>query len=514
MADLAVASRRSSVGPIVVSVLIAVVLVLYMGLWRGIWFDELLHFATGGMTFDYLVRTIDYTTIHVNHGQTGVYFVLDWILLQVFGASAIFLRAPSLVSALVLLVSAVLFLRAKGFGWKWQALAVIALGANESLMFYTGEARPYMPLAASAAAMLTFYALPGDDRRRWWARALGVFGFIFGAVIHPYWIFMWGLIAAFSLAVALVSDRQMRTLGGAWGFVAPAYVIPSLVLYAVVAQLTWMRRIINFGWDRDSIYSWPSLINAFLQDHFAFAPFAYPPRAGTWEIDAGVIIPTAIAAVAVLTAGWLVADRRSRSVKLVAPGVLLLIAGGSSIFASYLSYRSQYIIFERQWVAGMALTTIAWTWFFAEWWRNARGRSTLAALPALAFVALALVSFAISAATQAAVTVDRYHSWQAIERDTRSIDELTQRAAGVDYFNYEPVRPEQGYGYLASVNVARGGPVWEEFIRWYNSQAGMRQEFREQDVNWTDIIWPAPSTQSFLCLPERQWECPVPAAGP
>ena len=57
--------------------LVSLITVLYMGLWRGLWFDELLHFAMGGMTFEYLVRTIDYTTIHVNHGQTGFYMLLD-----------------------------------------------------------------------------------------------------------------------------------------------------------------------------------------------------------------------------------------------------------------------------------------------------------------------------------------------------------------------------------------------------------------------------------------------------
>lgn len=497
-------------GPLVVGALIGAVLLLYMGMWRRIWFDELLHFATGGMTFEYVVRLIDYTTIHVNHGQTGVYFLADWALLRTFGANAIALRAPSLIAALLLLVSAVAFIRAKGFGWRWQALVVAALGANETLMFYAGEARPYMPLAASASAMLAFYAVSGDERRRWWARGLGVVGFPLGAVVHPYWGFMWVLVAGFSMLARMLDGSTSRKPRDVWRFLAPGYVIPSVLLALVVGQLTWMRRIINFGWDPESIYSWPSLANAFLQDHFPFVPFAYPYRQGTWEINAGPIVPLTIVALAAVTVLSLIADRRSRSRKLIPPVLLGLAAVLSSVAASYLSYRSQYIIFERQWVAGMGMAAIAWTWFFAEWWRQARGRAWWAAVPAVAFVGLTLVSFTISIVSQAAVTVDRYVAWQEVERDNRPLEELMAAAAGAESFAYDPSGPEDGYGYLASVNVARGGPVWDVFVRWYNKEAGMRQEFRESDANWTDLIWREPSPLSYQCLPERQWECPVP----
>jgi hypothetical protein len=493
-----------------VGILIVLVLVLYMGLWRRIWFDELLHFATGGMTFEYVVRLIDYTTIHVNHGQTGAYFLFDWALLQAFGASAIALRAPSLIAAFVLLLSAVIFMRSKGFGHRWQALVVLALGANESLMFYAGEARPYLPLAASASAMLAFYALPNDERRRWWARCLAVAGFVLGALVHPYWGFVWALVAGVSLATRLLDDPASRRPIEVWRFLAPGYVVPSALLAIAVGQLTWMRRIINFGWDPDSIYAWPSLANAFLQDHFSFAPFAYPPRVSTAEINAGAVVPLVVLGLAVLTVLWLIVDQRSRSRRLIPPALLGLAAVTSSLVASYLSYRSQYIIFERQWVAGMGLAAIAWTWFFGEWWRHGKGRAWWARIPAAGFVALTAVSFTISLASQAAVTVDRYVAWQEVERDDRSLDELMAAAVGAESFAYDPSGPEDGYGYLASVNVARGGPVWEVFVRWYNKEAGMRQEFRETDTNWTDLVWSQPSPLSHLCLPERQWECPVP----
>ena len=335
---------RDWIGFGILGSLFTLILILYMGLWRGIWFDELLHFALGGMTFEYVIKTIDYTTMHVNHGQTGVYFLLDWILLQITGASATALRLPSLVSGFVLLVSSSLFLRAKGFSWRWQAVALAALGANESLMFYTGEARPYMPLAASAVAMLAFYALPASDRRKWWGWCLGLFGFIFGATIHPYWAVMWGLVAFFSVAVTPGSGIWPFEWSRLLRFVAPVYVSVGLVLYLTIGQLTWMRRIINFGWP-DSIYSWGSLWNALVQGHYSYAPFIYPNRVGTGEVSAGAIVPLVAGALALITLVWLLVASRTRSQRLVPPIALGGIALASSLFFSYLSYRSQYIIF-------------------------------------------------------------------------------------------------------------------------------------------------------------------------
>gem|GEM_PF-5494695 len=39
---------------------------------------------------------MDYTTIEIKHGQTGVCMFLHWLLRQVFGANLFFLRLPGL----------------------------------------------------------------------------------------------------------------------------------------------------------------------------------------------------------------------------------------------------------------------------------------------------------------------------------------------------------------------------------------------------------------------------------
>ena len=485
---------------------VALTVLLYMGLWRGIWFDELLHFAFGGMSFEYAIKAIDYSTIRVNHGQTGAYFLLDWALLHVFGASAIALRAPSWISAIFMLTAAITFLKAKGFSWHWQLLAVLSLGANETLMFFAGEARPYMPMAASALAMLAFYSLGAVERRRWWGRSLAIFGFLFGSIIHPYWAVFWILVAGFSLIVGWKDHSFQRTWRGVLLFVAPAYVLPSIILYVGVALLTWLRRFLRFGWP-DSTYDWSLLTNSFLQNHFSFAPYLYPWRSGTSTFDAGIAIVIGTAFLVAVTALWLIFLPRTRNQRLLAPTLLFAAAGLSSVFFSYLSYRSEYLIFERQWLGGMALASVASTWFFAEWWRRCRSLQPVAIAPSIAFVGLVMVSFALSVVSQLNITMDRYEAWQEMRNDTRSMDELIAAAGVSESFMYEPQNPTEGYGYLANINVIRGGPVWEVFVAWLNKESGMRQEFRGQDPNWSDVIWSQPSKESGLCLPELQWQC-------
>lgn len=479
-------------------VLVVCVLVLYMGLWRQVWFDELLHFAMGGMTFEYAIKTIDYTTTEVNHGQTGVYLLLDWFLLQLFGASTIALRLPSLVSAAVMLASAVAFMRAKGFGWKWQSVSVIAFGANSTLMFFAGEARPYMPMAASAVAMLAYFSLPDQDRRSWWGRSLGAFGFLFGAVIHPYWILLWGLVAFYGSTLYVTTSTSNRSLKALLTFLAPRLSLSAIVLYLAVGQLTWMRRVFTFAGDPNSIYDWNVIRASFAWTHFSFVPQYMPSRSSSWPTIVSGWAVVGIAALGLLSLVFVLLRKSCRTRSLIAPLGLIVMGVASSVFLTYLSYRSAYWILERQWVAGMALTTLAVVWLYAQWWRDVRERSTLDKLPVIVYLGLLSSALLAAATTQLQLTMDRQQEWSTFINDTRTVQEFVAEP-GAQTYVYDPI---EGYEYMANVNVARGGPVWEEFVAWYNKWAGMRPEFRESNPGWTRFIWPDEAPQSRLCIPQ------------
>jgi len=476
----------------------ALIALLYAGWWRPIWYDELLHFAMGGMTFEYALKTIDYTTIEVNHGQTGVYLLLDWVLLQIFGASAIALRAPSLVSALAMLLAVIVFLRAKGLGWKWQSVAVAAFGANSTLMFFVGEARPYMPMAASTIAMLAYYALGSDDRRTWWGRCIGVFGFLVGAVMHPYWILMWFLMATFSVADYVFRPQAGRHLKALISFLSPKLVASGLLLYVVTGQLTWMRRVLNFGADPGWTYDWSVIWASFGWSHFAFSPQYMPVRSSSWPTLVSELVIAPLAALALIVAISLLFVARCRTRDLLPPAGLVLTGVLSSALLTLVSFRSNYLILERQWVAGMAISTLGLAWFFAVWWRNVRKARALAMLPVWTYLGLVTVSFAAAAATQMQLTIERLENWTTFQNDPRTIEEFVADP-GAQTFVYDPI---EGYEYMANVNIARGGPVWEEFVAWYNKWSGMRPEFRESNPGWTRFIWPQEAAQSRLCIPQ------------
>lgn len=443
------------------------ILFLFMGVWRPIWLDELFHFALGGMDFEYAVKTIDYTTIEVGFGQTGVYIFFDWALMQLFGASSVALRLPSLVSTAMLLTSAVVFIRAKGYGLKWQYLMLLALASHSFLMWFTAEARPYMPLAASTTTLLAYYALPLSVRHKASVRLFALFGFTFGSVMHPYWILMAPLVALFSLSIAV----REGTIGGRprdlLRFINPWFMGTSLVLYLVVGQLTWMRKSIYFGFDPLYIMkTWSAVVTAFFVDHFTSTAIPLP----IWPI---LISVTVLVIVVVRPRG---------ASALFAPVILILIALASSAVISAMSIRSGYWVLERQWVAGMALSAIGSVWFFATLFRLSARRFPLA-LEALvvAFVAVTLLTFSLVVSQQLHSIADDRRAQAVFHADSRTPEELSIKNEGNDAV------------YSANVNIARGGRVWQDFISWYNREAGMRPEFRDKNPSWTKFIWPNPS---------------------
>jgi len=185
-------------------------------------------YAMGGMDFEYAMKTIDWTTIEVNQGQTGIYHLMDYALMQIFGASAIALRLPSLIAAAVMLFSAVTFIRVKGFAFGWQVLMLLALGGSSFLMFFAGEARSYMPMAASAVAMLAFYSFEVSERRAVTPRILAVLGILLGSVMHPYWIIFFGLVLLRHLFLLTTQGFRGVSLGGFYRFSSPAYGISGV----------------------------------------------------------------------------------------------------------------------------------------------------------------------------------------------------------------------------------------------------------------------------------------------
>ena len=439
-----------------------IVMLVIFGAWsRPIWLDEMLHFSMGEMSLLEALQTIDYTTIELNHGQTGIYMLADWALLQIFGASAIALRLPSLIACLVLMWAAVLFLRNRGMNWFWQWFVLVALAGSSMWVYFIGEARPYMPLAASAVALVAFYCATPAQRNTWPVRFVGALGLIGGALFHPYWIYFVAMAIGFGLLVTWSDRAWSLSLKSAWRFAGGWLVVVAFVMFFVVGQLTWMRRVRSFSYDPfESLGSPASAFELMLRHHLV----------GDFRTQ-WVFLAAAVLIVVISTRPF------RRAARLFLPIVLLILGLVSSLLISYLSYIRDYWIFERQWVGGVALCLLAMVWLFGELWKAGAGsRLWWRRIPSSIFVVL----IAIGAVTSVRAEVDARSTWAEsnakFAAEARSPEEILADLG------------DENVVYAANVNIVRGGPVWPGFSDYYWKQAGMRPEFRADNPGWTRFL--------------------------
>jgi hypothetical protein len=441
-------------------------IVMYSSFERPIWFDEFVQFAMGGMDFKYAIQTIDWTTIEVNQGQTGLYHLIDYFLLQVFGASAMALRFPSIISGAVLIFAAVVFIKSKGLDRNWQMLTVIALFGHSFLMFFVGEARSYMSMAASAVAMFSYYSLNAEQRRTFTGRFLGVFGFIVGSMMHPYWMVFFGLSLIFSSWTMKKFPFVNVNLKSWMTFINPRFAISGLILYVLIGQLTWMRKQIQWSFDPWQFNggSAEGAFRSFLYDQFSGGGINF-----WWPL-------TLLGLALVLIVGYRI---------LGAPGLLdsialLAVALFSSAFVTWLSLYRGFWVYERQWLGGLAIGVIALVWMFGELWRYARSNNNFVLrILVYSFVSLTVVTALFAMRNQ----VEALMSYQ---QEQKKIVDDGREPIDFKIGNYSDVDPVLA----ANINIKRGGPVWPYFTDWYNNEAGMRPEFREYNPSWSRFLWP------------------------
>jgi len=283
--------------------------------------------------------------------------------------------------------------------------------------------------------------------------------------MHPYMVYMIAILLSFSVWVAVRDGRITWSVRGVIRFANPILICAGAVLFLVVGQLTWMRRVLHFDYDPLAMLgnSWTYAIDRAVVEHFAD-----PTTSWMW-----------IAGLALLTLIGLAVVRFHCSRDILPPLVLVFVGFFSTAIVSALSAMRTYWILERQWVAGIAIVTVGSVWFFAEMLRSSRvSRSRALALPAYIFVAVTLVSAGFTSVGQARVMNDKREAYAQFRDETRIKDEL--RPAQVN--------DDTGYTYAANVNIARGGPVWTMFIDWYNNLSGMRPEFREKNPSWTGFL--------------------------
>lgn len=393
-----------------------VILALYSSWGRPLWLDEYLHFAFGGFaSWGEAWAAVQSSTTNINHGQTGFYLMLDYGLLNMFGANLFALRFPSLISGAILLFSAALFLRRKNLGAVAIAAAFLLLAAQPNLMYFIGEARPYMPMAASAMAALAYFASSAEQRSGGAMKAFIWITMVWGALMMPYYLVYLPVIAA---TMFLISG-QPRTIKRFIAFINLPLQITSALLGIGIGALTWLRGSPNFQRD-------PWLIVRPLVDSLTVAQ---------------VIGALFVVVLIIVTFRFGRTDPRG-------PLLLFVVMGALAMFFALLSYLQSYWILPRQFVASQAIMTLAVVWGVGLALKASP--QTPKRLLSGAFAVLILFAAGRAGVQQ----VERLQDWE------NNGYPAAGRPGDLEYQGID-VGP-------ANQNVAEGGPVRPEFTAIYD----------------------------------------------
>ena len=410
-------------------ILLAVaILVMYSSWGRPLWIDEFLHFAFGG--YDTPAQAwagVRSSTTDINHGQTGFYMMLDYFLLKAAGANLFVMRLPSLLSGALLLYGTAVFLRGKRIGSVGIAVAFLLLAAQPNLMYYVGEARPYMPLAAACIGVLAYYSTPVVDRARLSMRLLGWGSVVWGSLMQPYFLLYWPVLALAAYGFDCFINHARPSRRAAITFVNVPLIVIGFVLGVGISAMTWLRG--GPAFDRDPwLYIRPLFDNP------------------NWLLISAVLIAAGIAALTIILA--LAHGTREQRRSLLPPVLLIIITGLIAFFFGFMSFIQDYWIIPRQFIATQAIMTITVIWLLA---------AALVAIrnPAKTILTtIMLVSVCLAAGRALIVQINAMSDWSSAQTPVSDISIETDNA-------FDLVGP-------ANENVRRGGPVLREFARIYD----------------------------------------------
>ena len=414
---------------------------VYSGSLRPVWIDETVQFVFGSYSRTAEAwQVLESSFRNINHGQTGAYYMADHWLLRIFGANSFALRLPSFLSAILLVFSAGMVARHLRFSATWQVVLALALLAYDELMFFTGDARSYMPLAAASIGSLAFYTVPAAERTSGF-RCFGFLVVLFGVLFMPYFAIYWFTTALMGYAYVCSSANKGWAFESFLRHCDPWIFVPLAPFYFAWGKLTWMHGMASFGRDPFAFIDRESLWVRLLADHAAFF--------GTH----------AVLAAAFLVGSALAFSFASKHLRVAAmfPLALLALAILISAGLSLVSWRSGYWILPRQWVGSMALSVVALIWLMQSLHAFLRSR---AETPAMLFW----------------LTVAAFMTWQ-------SAQVVVSRRADLAFFPRwvcgakAPFDPAQGtvsvdtandwWVAMANQNISAGGPVWPVFREFY-----------------------------------------------
>ena len=420
-------------------------IVFYASIGRPLWIDEFLHFAFGGFTSTLSAwHAITHSIRAFNFGQTGIYMLVDYWLLKLFGANLLALRLPSILSAGLMLWAGFEFLSRRRYGGLWQVNLLVCYLGQQTLMYYTGEARPYMALAGASVGAFTYYILAPEERGSRSVRILGWLSILWGAAIHPYFAFYWLSLYVFGFLVTVYEKRAAFSWKSAISHLNLPLSVTGSVIYFGIGFATWMVHQPKLNFDPFQWVSRAKLYETFVEiSHFQFLG----NLGSSWLLFIGILCFVHLC---------LNAEAKTLSKRLLPPCLLIGVAMLLSAYVSWESFRHHYWILQRQWVASLALIPVAFIWLCAELTNLI---SRVSAVSRWLFPTLCLAVITYNSYPQ---TIDQSHSF---------LTAILNRHSSEPFVAPPPdsvPRDNDEWVALANQNVQSGGPVSPFFQIFYS----------------------------------------------
>lgn len=435
--------RRGILSAVLWSVFALVAVWFYSSATRPLWIDEVVHFGVGScQSTQEAWQTALWTLKNMSHGHTCIQMVLDYWLLQAFGANSFALRLPSLLAGVALFLSTGLVACKLRLNLAWQGLLALALLGQTDLMYFVGEARPYMPFAASVVAAFAFYLTPVSERNVP-VRIFGFLAVLTGVLFHPYFSVYWLAVAVLG---CLFVEKPKNV--AAFARVFPSHCdllisVPCGVLYFLLARVTWLQGVSEtqdpFQWIKPGPFGWLRTLTD--GSHLQFlGPVA-------------VVVPFLVG---VLVLGFAFPRIRKDAGyhSLWEPLVLLATAVSITLLLAVISYAKSYWILPRQWVASVALAAVGGVWLVERLGVVLQRRHALARPVLVVCLGLLLLAGVVPGLVKLRGDAAFFPQWICGGR-------LAAREA------HPPESPNDWWVAEANRNVSEGGRVWLVFRKFY-----------------------------------------------
>jgi hypothetical protein len=319
----------------------------------------------------------------------------------------------------------------------------MGLGAQSFLMYFVGEARPYLPLAATVCAIAFYYSLPLFTRQRPIFATIGWSTMLIGVMNHGYFIgYLIALAGFFYFADVYLGEsklnfRQFFKWTNPWLISTAIFV--ALLVRGVSAIRVGSPDLFTRDQQWDFIRPYGGLINVWVDNHLQFLPL---PQ------SAASTILIAFALASALVFAWSVRNTYLRPlfVALAYMWLALFLTLGLVL----VSWVTGYQILNRQWVASLAITPVAFTWICAEISRLLSGARRRWVAPAVFVCALMLIATMFAYRTQQKVGALRSYASQAVE--------YRQKWSSVSESDLIAI---EGDWEVANIRIYRGDRDWQ-----------------------------------------------------